>query len=125
MNVNRPGLRKRFHAAETVIGKKNPALFSWNEKAEAMTAGASARGDLNVGGKPVDRSAQGGADGFCDFCWYGYDSNGLHDVCPFLFSLALSGSPPFFTHVSLQRLRAALLSGIAARTKEEMTHGFG
>ena len=80
MYVDRPGLGKRFHAAKAIIGEENSARLSRLDSPQAVAARSGVCSNFRVCRKSVTWRAHGPADSFGDFRWYGYDSNGLHDL---------------------------------------------
>jgi len=80
MYVDRPGLGKRFHAAKAIIGEENSARLSRLNGLQAVATWSGICSSFRMCWKSVTRRAQGRADSFGDLRWYGYDSNGLHDL---------------------------------------------
>src|SRR5712672_2930904 len=75
VNIDWAGLRKRFDATETIIGKQDSAILAWNECAKAVTSRSVVRGDLSMRGKFVFGSAQGLPDFVGDLRWNRNDTN--------------------------------------------------
>jgi hypothetical protein len=94
VNVDRPRLRKRFHAVETVVREKDSASLTWLNQAQAVPARSGILSDFLVRRETITWRLHGRTNGVRDFCWYGHDPNGLHDVCLHVFFLGVSGAPP-------------------------------
>jgi len=80
MHVNRPGLGKRLHSAKTIIGEENSRRLSRLDGPQAVAARSGVCSYFRVCRKSEAWRAQGRADGFGDFRWYGYNSDGFHDL---------------------------------------------
>jgi len=95
--------------AEAIVGEENSASLLWLNQAQAMAAGSGILADFLVRWEAISRRVHGRANCVRDFCWYGHDSNGLHDDCPHVNFVAAaldrSSREPFCSNVGRRFIR--------------------